>query len=125
MKRTLLKSKIHRATITGADLEYEGSITVDPVLLEAADLVAYERVEIYNCNNGARIATYVIEGQRGGGELVLNGAAARHAATGDTVILCSYADYEDDVARTHRPSLVYVDGENQILRQQGGGLAAA
>src|SRR3954471_7972922 len=117
MKRTLLKSKIHRATVTGADLHYQGSITIDPVLMEAADLVHYERLEIYNCTNGERFATYVIPGTPGKGEIVLNGAAAHKASTGDVVILASYADYEDAICRSHQPPLVFVDGRNRILVQ--------
>jgi aspartate 1-decarboxylase len=117
MKRTLLKSKIHRATVTDANLHYQGSVTVDPLLMEAADLVHYERVEIYNCTNGERFATYAIPGTRGKGEIVINGAAAHKAGTGDVVILASYADYEDADCRSHQPSLVFVDGKNRILIQ--------
>ena len=87
MKRTLLKSKIHRATVTDANLHYQGSVTVDPLLMEATDLVPWERVEIYNCTNGERFATYAIPGTRGKGEIVINGAAAHKAGTGDIVIL--------------------------------------
>jgi aspartate 1-decarboxylase len=115
MKRTLLKSKIHRATVTDANLLYQGSVTVDPLLMEAADLVPFERVEIYNCTNGERFATYAIPGAPGGGEIVINGAAAHKAATGDVVILATYADYEDADCRAHQPSLVFVDGENRIV----------
>ncbi|MDP0500490.1 MAG: aspartate 1-decarboxylase [Verrucomicrobiota bacterium JB022] len=113
MKRTLLKSKIHRATVTGADLDYEGSISIDPTLIEAADLMLFERVEIYNCNNGERFATYVIEGKPG--EICLNGAAARKAHRGDIVIIASYAEYEDgQEAKSHAPKLVFVDGQNAM-----------
>jgi aspartate 1-decarboxylase len=115
MERTLLKSKIHRATITDANLHYQGSVTIDPVLMEAADLVHYERVEIYNVTNGERFATYAIPGRAGLGEIVVNGAAAHKARRGDVVILASYANYEDQIARRHRPALVFVDGENRIL----------
>lgn len=117
MKRTLLKSKIHRATVTDANLHYQGSVTVDPLLMEAADLVPWERVEIYNCTNGERFATYAIPGTPGMGEIVINGAAAHKAATGDVVILASYADYEDADCRSHQPSLVFVDERNRILIQ--------
>jgi len=115
MERTLLKSKIHRATATDANLHYQGSVTIDPVLMEAADLVHYERVEIYNVTNGERFATYAIPGRPGAGEIVINGAAAHKARRGDVVILASYANYEDQAARRHRPALVFVDGENRIL----------
>ncbi len=117
MKRTLLKSKIHRATVTDANLQYQGSVTIDPLLMAAADLVSFERVEIYNCTNGERFATYAIPGTPGKGEIVINGAAAHKAATGDVVILASYADYEDADCRSHQPSLVFVDGKNRILVQ--------
>jgi aspartate 1-decarboxylase len=117
MERTLLKSKIHRATVTDANLHYQGSVTIDPVLMEAADLVHYERVEIYNVTNGERFATYAIPGRPGAGEIVINGAAAHKARRGDVVILASYANYEDRLARRHRPSLVFVDGENRILTE--------
>ena len=117
MKRTLLKSKIHRATVTDANLLYQGSVSIDPILMEAADLVHYERVEIYNCTNGERFATYAIPGRPGSGEIVINGAAAHKAGTGDVVILATYADYEDADCRTHQPSLVFVDEKNRILAQ--------
>ena len=117
MKRTLLKSKIHRATVTDANLLYQGSVSIDPVLMEAADLVHYERVEIYNCTNGERFATYAIPGRPGRGEIVINGAAAHKAGTGDVVILATYADYEDADCRTHQPSLVFVDEKNRIVAQ--------
>jgi aspartate 1-decarboxylase len=117
MKRTLLKSKIHRATVTGADLLYQGSIGIDPVLMEAADIVPNERVEIYNCTNGERLATYAIPGAPGQGEIVINGAAAHKARQGDVIIICTYADYEDAECRSHQPSLVFVDAQNRILIQ--------
>ena len=113
MQRTLLKSKIHRATVTGADLNYQGSVAVDPLLMEAADLLPWERVEIYNITNGERFATYAIPGRRGAGEIVINGAAARKAARGDLVILAIYAGYPDEAARSHRPRLVFVDAANR------------
>ena len=117
MKRTLLKSKIHRATVTDANLDYQGSITIDPVLMEAADLVPNEKVEIYNCTNGERFATYAIVGTPGQGEIVLNGAAAHKVRIGHIVIIASYADYEDADCRGHKPSLVFVDANNRILVQ--------
>ncbi len=122
MHRTLLKSKIHRATVTEANLDYQGSVTIDPLLMEAADLLHFERVEIYNVTNGERLATYAIPGRRGAGEICLNGAAAHKARPGDKVILASYADYDDEAARRHRPALVFVDEANRIA---GGEPAAA
>jgi aspartate 1-decarboxylase len=115
MRRTLLKSKIHRATVTAADLHYHGSVTLDPLLLEAADIIVHERVEIYNITNGERFATYAIPGVRGKGEVQLNGAAAHKVDVGDLVIICTYADYDEDELAQHRPTLVFVDEHNGIL----------
>lgn len=115
MRRTLLKSKIHRATVTDADLEYVGSMTLDPDLIESADLVVHELVHIYNITNGERFSTYVIEGQSGAGEVVLNGAAAHKASAGDLVIICSYADYEAEELATHEPTVIFVDEKNRIV----------
>ena len=112
MRLTFLKSKIHRATVTDANLTYEGSISIDPKLIEQASLHPFERVEIYNCQNGARIATYIIPG--GEGEICLNGAAARHAQRGDQVIICAYAELEPGEVKGHEPSLVFVDEENRV-----------
>lgn len=117
MRRTLLKSKIHRATITEADLHYVGSLTLDPELMEAADLLPHERIEVYNVNNGERLATYAIPGERGKGQAVLNGAAARKASPGDLVIICSYAELDDAEARQHEPRVVFVDENNRIREQ--------
>jgi aspartate 1-decarboxylase len=114
MRITMLKSKIHRATVTDADLNYEGSISIDPTLCEAARLIPFERVEIYNCNNGERFATYVIHGKPG--EICLNGAAARRVHKGDLVIIASYAELEQAEAFEHKPQLVMVDPQNQIKR---------
>lgn len=111
MRRTLLKSKIHRATVTDADLNYEGSISIDPVLIEQADLLPFEKVEIYNCDNGNRFSTYVITG--GPGEICLNGAAARLVHRGDLVIIASYAEYDEVEALRHDPRLVFVDERNR------------
>ncbi|HEX4922613.1 MAG TPA: aspartate 1-decarboxylase [Bdellovibrionales bacterium] len=108
----MLKSKIHRATVTDANLNYEGSISIDPALCDAARLRPFERVEIYNCNNGARFATYVIAGQKG--EICLNGAAARMVHKGDLVIIASYAEFDDQEAAAHKPSLVHVNDKNEI-----------
>jgi aspartate 1-decarboxylase len=125
MRRTMLKSKIHRARVTDADLHYEGSVTVDRDLMDAADLVRFERVEIYNVTNGERFATYVIPGERGRGEIVINGAAAHKATTGDIVILCAYAEVEEAEVKAHRAHLVYVDEANRIVRTVPERLAAA
>lgn len=111
MRLTLLKSKIHRATVTDADLSYEGSISIDPSLCDLAHLHEFERVEIYNCNNGARFATYVIHGKPG--DICLNGAAARMVQKGDLVIIASYAEFEPKEAAEHKPQLIFVDEKNQ------------
>ena len=116
MLRTMCKSKIHRATVTGADLNYVGSITIDPVLMEAADLVEYEQVAVVNINNGARFETYVIPGEPGKGEICLNGAAARLAHSGDRVIIFSYAQYSEAEMSEYRPQFVFVDDQNRITR---------
>ncbi len=112
MRITLLKSKIHRATVTDANLNYEGSVSIDPVLCEAARLMPFEKVEIYNCNNGERFATYVIYGKPG--EVCLNGAAARLVHKGDLVIIATYADMEQSEAATYKPHLVMVGEGNKI-----------
>lgn len=112
MRITLLKSKIHRATVTDANLTYEGSISIDPKLCDAAQLHQFERVEIYNCNNGARFATYVIYGKPG--EICLNGAAARHVHKGDLVIIACYADFDPEEAAAYKPQLILVDTNNSI-----------
>ena len=115
MERTLMKSKIHRATVTGADLAYEGSMTLDPLLMEAADLLPHERIEIYDVTNGERFATYVIEGTPGEGEVVLNGAAAHKVSPGDLVIICSYVSMGEEEARAWEPKVVFVDAENRAV----------
>jgi aspartate 1-decarboxylase len=118
MQRHLMKSKIHRATITSADLHYEGSLTIDQELLDAADLATYEEVQVVNVNNGARFSTYVIPGPRGSGVLQLNGAAARQGLPGDLVIVISYGVYTGDEAGRHSPAVVFVDSKNRIIRPQ-------
>jgi aspartate 1-decarboxylase len=118
MQRHLMKSKIHRATITSADLHYEGSLTVDENLLDAADLVAHEEVQVVNINNGARFSTYVIPGPRSSGVMQLNGAAARLGLPGDLVILISYGVFTADEAKRHSARVVLVDGQNRIIRPQ-------
>jgi aspartate 1-decarboxylase len=114
--RTMLKSKIHRATVTDADLNYVGSITVDADLLDAADIRPYEHVHIVNINNGARFETYAIEGSRGGGTICLNGAAARLAQPGDLVIVLSYAQYTEADTRAYAPIVVHVDETNREIQ---------
>jgi aspartate 1-decarboxylase len=115
MRRILCKSKIHRATLTGADLNYEGSLTLDRALMEAADMLPYERVQVVNVNNGARLETYLIPGEPGSGVVQLNGAGARLGAPGDIVILMTYAEYEDaEVDEQFVPRVVLVDERNRI-----------
>jgi len=112
--RTMLKSKIHRARVTQVNLDYEGSITIDRTLMEAADLYQYERVDVLNVNNGARFSTYVIEGEPGSGIIGLNGAAARMAVVNDLVIIVSYRTMSDEEARVSKPLVVQVDARNCI-----------
>ncbi len=118
--RAMLKSKIHRATVTGADVSYEGSVTLDPILMEAADILPYEQVHILDISNGARLTTYAIEGAAGSGQVVVNGAAARLVQAGDLVIILTYGQVKDEDARSFRPTLVYVDGQNRIVRVAEG-----
>lgn len=115
MQITLMKGKIHRASVTEADLHYEGSISIDRLLLDAAGFLINERVEIFNIDTGARFATYVIEAPRGSGMIGLNGAAARLAMPGDKVIIVAYASFDEAEAKTFRPRVVRVDRENRIL----------
>jgi len=112
MQRTLLKSKIHRATVTGADLNYEGSISIDPAICERADLVEFEKVDIYDVTNGSRFSTYVIFGKEK--EISLNGAAARLVHTGDSIIIASYSDYSEEEVESHRPVVLLMDSDNSI-----------
>ncbi len=114
MLRLMLRAKIHRATVTDANLEYEGSLTVDPVLLEAAGILPYEQVSVSNLNNGERFETYVIPGKRGAGEMVLNGPTARKGARGDKVIVFCYEYYNEQELKSFQPRLVYVDEANRI-----------
>jgi aspartate 1-decarboxylase len=116
MQRTMLKSKIHRATVTGCDLHYVGSITIDPDLLEAADILEHEQVHVVDIDNGARFETYTIAGDRGSGEMRVNGAAARLVQRGDTIIVISYAAYEREEAARHEPVVVHVHAKtNKII----------
>ncbi|WP_425059753.1 Aspartate 1-decarboxylase [Sporomusa carbonis] len=114
MQRTMLKSKIHRATVTEACLNYVGSITIDQNLLDAADIFINEKVQIVNNNNGARLETYVIPGERGSGVICLNGAAARLVQPGDNIIIISYVQIDNTEARSYKPTIVFVDGDNKI-----------
>jgi aspartate 1-decarboxylase len=115
MKRTMCKSKIHRATVTDANLNYEGSITVDGTLLDAADILEYEQVHVVNVANGARFETYAMRGEDGGGAVVVNGAAARLVQAGDSVIIFSYASYVEEELETFQPTFIFVDGQNRIV----------
>jgi len=116
--RTMLKSKIHRARVTEVNLDYEGSIAIDGLLMEAADILPYEMVHVLDLNNGARFETYAIEEERGSGELCINGAAARLVSKGDTVILLSYRLVSDEEAQTTKPKMVYVDERNAIVKEE-------
>ena len=112
----VLKSKLHRVKVTQAELNYVGSITIDEDLMEAANMIANEKVQIVNNNNGARFETYVIRGERGTGTICLNGAAARMAQVGDIVIIMSFAYMEMDEARIYQPILVFPDGDNKLIK---------
>ena len=112
----MLKGKIHRATVTGADLQYEGSVTLDPVLMEASDLLPFEQVQLLDIDNGARLTTYAIEGRRDSGDVIVNGAAAHLIHQGDTIIILHYATVSEEEAQRMQPNLVYVNERNQIVR---------
>ena len=112
----MLKSKIHRATVTDGNIDYEGSITIDTKLLEAADILPYEQVQVLNINNGARFSTYAIEGEPGSGDICLNGAAARLAVKGDLVIILTYTDMPDEETRNYKPRSVLVGERNSIVK---------
>ena len=115
MLRQMLRAKIHRATVTDACLEYEGSLTVDEDLLDAAGIHPYELVMISNLNNGERFTTYAMAGKRGGGEIVLNGPTARKAVVGDKIIIFCYEFYAEDEAKRHRPKIIQVDERNRMV----------
>jgi len=119
MKRILLKSKIHRATVTVADLHYEGSVTIDRHLMDAADLVPYEQVDIYDITNGARLTTYVIAGEPGSGIIGINGAAARLVKPDDLVIIASYVQMDENSVSAHCPKIVLVDEQNRLCQDAG------
>src|SRR5438874_4436873 len=123
MRRRMMKSKIHRATVTGADLHYVGSISLDPSLMELADIREWEQVAVLDIDNGARLETYAIVGRRG--DVQLNGAAARLVSAGDRVIVLTYADIEDHELNGYAPTIVAVDGANRPLERSGTGLARA
>ena len=114
MLRTMLKSKIHRAMVTDANLEYEGSITIDRDLMDAADLLEHEKVDIYDITNGARLSTYVIPGERGCGSIAINGAAAHLVKPGDKVIIASYVQMDDNEARAYEPRVCFIDAQNRL-----------
>ena len=114
----MLKSKIHRARLTGTELEYEGSITIDAALMHAADMLPGEQVHVLNMANGSRIVTYVIEAPAGSGTFMLNGPAARMGMVGDEVIVLAYGEFDDDEARRWRPRVIFVDDQNRICKTQ-------
>lgn len=113
--RTMLRSKIHRAKVTDVDVAYEGSISIDKALMEAADILEHERVEVLDINNGARFSTYAIEAKEGSGQICINGAAARLVAKDDLVIILTYHDVPEEEARKIKPNLVFVDSKNRII----------
>jgi aspartate 1-decarboxylase len=117
MQRILLKSKIHRATVTDAQLHYEGSVTIDTDLMHAADIVEHEQVQIYDVDNGNRLTTYAIPGPAGSGMICINGAAAHLVSPGHLIIICSYAQFEEIELGSHRPRVVHVDSENRMIRR--------
>ena len=125
MRRRMMKSKIHRATVTDANLHYVGSITVDRDLMDAADLIEYEQVAVVDIDNGARLETYVIEGPRGSGAVCLNGAAARLVSPGDKVIIISYAEYEQAELASYAPTIVHVDTANTMVDEVTASALAA
>jgi aspartate 1-decarboxylase len=114
MTREMFKSKIHRATVTMAELYYEGSITVDKDLLDVADIIPFEKVQVVNVNNGSRLETYALEGEAGSGIVCLNGPAARLGTVGDEVIIITYSQMSEEEARKHKPKIVLVDKQNKI-----------
>ncbi|MDR1276226.1 MAG: aspartate 1-decarboxylase [Candidatus Accumulibacter sp.] len=117
MQRILLKSKLHRVTTTDADLNYEGSCGIDDTLLEAANIIENEKIDIWNVTNGARFSTYAIRAGRGSGTISINGSAARHAMPGDILIIASFANYDDAEIPGHAPSIIFVDAENRIVKR--------
>lgn len=120
MARTFVKSKIHKATITQTDLQYEGSITLDPLLMKAADIEPYEQVHVLNLNNGNRLETYAIKGKTNSGVVCLNGAAARHAAKGDQIIVLTYESFAKVPPAGYLPLVVHVTPKNKVTKKKGG-----
>ncbi|HET6665510.1 MAG TPA: aspartate 1-decarboxylase [Acidimicrobiales bacterium] len=125
MRRRMLKSKIHRAVVTDANLHYVGSVTIDPDLLEAADILEYEQVAVVDIDNGARFETYTIAGRRGSGDMFLNGAAARLVSPGDRIIVISYAEYDQAELEHHQPLVVHVDTANRRIDAAAAGQLAS
>ena len=125
MTRNMLKSKIHRATVTDADLNYDGSITVDSALMEAADMLSHELVHVWNVNNGERFQTYVIPGERNSGTICVNGSAARRVHRGDLLIIATFTWMDEAEALRHEPSVVLVDAQNQMRKKNGVAVEAA
>ena len=115
MQRIMLKSKIHRAVLTGANLDYEGSVAIDPILLEAADILPNEQVQVLNVNNGNRITTYAIAAERGSGTIMLNGPAARSGMTGDVVVILTFAHVDADELAGYSPKIIKVDKKNRLI----------
>ncbi len=122
MLREMMKSKIHMATVTETDLKYMGSLTIDRDLMDAADLVAGEKVQMVNVNNGSRLETYVIEGERGSGVIGVNGGVARHAYVGDVILIMSYCMLDDEQVGTWKPKVVFVDEKNSIRQTKPEGV---
>ena len=119
MHLTLLKCKLHRATVTDSDLNYEGSVTIDPALMEAADILPFEKIDVLNINNGERFTTYAITSeQRGAGDVINNGAAARLVQKGDLVIICAFAEMDAQLAESWQPTVVLLDAQNPPLRHE-------
>jgi aspartate 1-decarboxylase len=117
MQRTMLKSKLHRVTVTQAELHYEGSCAIDEHLMDAADIKEYQQIEIYNVTNGERFSTYAIRAERNSSTISVNGAAARKAAPGDLLIICTYAAFSEIELAKHEPDLVYVDAKNRVTHR--------
>ncbi len=116
MELTLLKSKLHKARVTHAEVDYDGSCAIDAALLDAAGMLEYERIDVYNLRNGERLTTYAIAAERGSGVVSMNGAAAHKARPGDRVIICCYCGLSEQAARRHRPKLIYLDESNRVTR---------
>jgi aspartate 1-decarboxylase len=123
VRRTMLQGKVHRATVTDANINYEGSLTLDPDLMEAAGMLPYEQIQVLDIDNGARLTTYLITGERSSGQVIINGAAARLVSPGDKVIIVAYAEMDEAEARVHRPKVVLVDGANRPITAAAGGSA--